>query len=113
LRQAVERLEKRNEEWASELRALRGDSKSLNIVWPVRPEDIIAADWRKPPHSNSPTKHNPPYIFNWVIPPMGQVSGGNVTIFRTIAYLESKGHKCRVYFYDARGVPSFEDVKKV
>jgi glycosyltransferase involved in cell wall biosynthesis len=111
LRQAVEHLEKRNDEWAAEVRTLRGDSKSLNIVWPIRPEDIIAADWTKTV-SSKPRTVEPPFTINWVVPPMGLASGGHADIFRTIAYLESKGHTCKVYFYDAQKETSFETIKE-
>jgi glycosyltransferase involved in cell wall biosynthesis len=113
MRHVIKQLEDRNDEWAAEVRHLRRDDQPLDIIWPVSPKEIVAADWHKPPQTAGPAKHQPPYTFNWVVPPMGQVSGGNVSIFRVIAYLESKGHTCRVYFSDARGVPTFEDVKRV
>lgn len=38
---------------------------------------------------------------NWVVPAMGSVTGGHTDIFRTINFLESRGHRCKIYFYDA------------
>lgn len=112
LHQSIKQLEARNDEWAAEVRKLRHQDETMYIIWPALPQDILDADWRKPPHLKKTPKHQPPYTFNWVVPPMGQVSGGNVDIFRSIAHLESKGHTCRVYFYDARNVPTFEQVKQ-
>jgi O-antigen biosynthesis protein len=34
------------------------------------------------------------------VTPVGQASGGHVDVFRTIAHLESRRHRCRLYFYD-------------
>lgn len=109
--QAIKRLEARNDEWAAEVRAMRGEAKALKIVWPAFEEDVIAADWR---HKSTvkPAKAKPPFTINWVVPPMGSVSGGHVDIFRAIQFLESKGHKCRIYYYDARETPTFEQVKE-
>src|SRR6185369_14733938 len=53
----------------------------------------------------------PPFTINWVVPPMGPVSGGHADIFRTINYLESKGHTCRVYFYDPQSLFNLKDIK--
>jgi len=108
---AIGRLEARNEEWAAEVRQLRKADEPLRIVLPTRKEDLLAADWHalKPP---GPARTNgPPYTFNWVLPPMGPASGGTTTLFRTIAFLEGRGHRCRVYFYDARETSSFEQVR--
>ena len=112
LREAVKRLEDRNDEWSAEVRALRGDAESLHIVWPVNPKDIVAADWPNSMQEIKTSKKKPPFIINWVIPPMGSVSGGHADIFRTIQYLESKGHQCSVYFYDVLQTSSLEDMRK-
>ena len=111
LKQTVTRLEERNNEWAAEVRALRADTGSLKIIWPVNPADIIQADWRHPKPMPSFKTHRPPFSLNWVVPPMGPVSGGHADIFRAINYLESKGHSCRVYFYDPLKSTSFEQIK--
>jgi glycosyltransferase involved in cell wall biosynthesis len=112
LKQSVKRLEDRNEEWAAEVRALRGDAETLHVLWPVTPEDIIAADWTKAPGMVKPRKVKAPLTINWVVPPMGSASGGHADIFRTIHYLESKGHTCNVYFYDALQNSSLETMEK-
>ena len=50
--------------------------------------------------ANSKIKRKPPFSISWLVPPMGVGSGGHTDIFRTIAFLESKGHKNSLYFYD-------------
>lgn len=112
LREAVDRLEARNDEWAQEVRTLRGDDKQFEILWPVFKHDLIEADFTKPLFEKLPAKHKPPFTFNWVVPPVGSVSGGHAVIFRTIRFLESQGHTCRVYFYDPMGQVSFKQIKK-
>jgi glycosyltransferase involved in cell wall biosynthesis len=111
LKEAVDRLEARNDEWAAEVRKLRGEAKSLEILWPVMLEDLIKADWSKPGPPFKPQKTKPPLIINWVVPPMGPMSGGHLNIFRIIAHLESKGHKLNVYFYDPLKQSSLESLK--
>ena len=98
----IKQLEARNEEWAAEVRELRNENKPQSIVWPVYPDDVKTAQWikNKAPKTNQKKKSSPPFVFNWVLPPMGESSGGHTTIFRIIQFLESKGHHCRVYFYD-------------
>ena len=112
LRQSVKRLEDRNDEWAAEVRALRGKPESLKIVWPARPEDIIAADWtNSAAPATTAKKATPPLKISWVVPPMGSMSGGHTSIFRTVQYLESKGHECSIYFYDPQSQSSLEAMK--
>jgi glycosyltransferase involved in cell wall biosynthesis len=111
LRKALTEHEKRQELWAQEIRELRGEFTRLGIVWPVMPEDIVAADWRKPLRIQPYKKHKPPFTINWVIPPMGPVSGGHADIFRAIGYLEKQGHACRVYFYDALKRHKMADIR--
>jgi glycosyltransferase involved in cell wall biosynthesis len=112
LRKNLVEHEKRQERWAQEVRELRGDNKRLGVVWPVFEEDIIAADWRNPRKNPPYKKHKPPFTLNWVIPPMGPVSGGHADIFRAICYLEKQGHTCRIYFYDALKQHRLADIKK-
>ncbi len=111
LRQTVSNLESRNEEWAREVRELRGDGKSYPLVWPVEKKDIIAAQWYKKTKKPHQPSAKFPLTLNWVIPPMGQGSGGHADIFRTIHFLENKGYKCRLYFYDALGTSSLKEIQ--
>jgi len=99
LAETVQALQKRNDLWAEEVRTLRGEHQTREIIWPVRPEDILAADYRKPYHPPA-VRRKPPFSVNWVVPPMGPVSGGHADIFRAINHLESRKHSCRIYFYD-------------
>lgn len=112
LRAAVERLELRNDQWADEVRRMRGDPESLKIVWPVRKEDIVAADWQKPVKTLPRKGHKPPFDITWVVPPMGPVSGGHLDIFRTVEYLESQGHRCQIHFYDPLQTSSMEAIRE-
>lgn len=112
LQEAVKRLEDRNEEWAQEVRQLRGDGKPLPIVWPVKTEDIVNAQWYHPQKNQKKVKSKLPLRVSWVVPPMGQGSGGHADIFRTIHYLEEKGYICKVYFYDAQNNSSMDEVKQ-
>ncbi len=107
-REAIARLELRNEQWADEVRTLRGDPGSLKIVWPVRESDIVAADWQKPVKRLTRKGHKPPFKITWVVPPMGPISGGHLDIFRAVEYLESRGHRCQVHFYDPLLASSME-----
>mgnify|MGYP001547686624 CR=1 FL=1 len=43
----IKQLKARNDEWAAEVRQLRGDDEVFRIIWPVFKEDLIAADYRK------------------------------------------------------------------
>ncbi len=111
LREAVKRLEDRNDEWAAEVRQLRGAPQRMEILWPVAKDDIIAADTRTKIHVEPTKRHSPPYTFNWIVPPVGSVSGGHMVIFRFINFLESLGHVCRVYFYDPMNQSTLEATK--
>ncbi len=114
LQQTIKTLEVRNDEWAAEVRMLRRDDKRLEIVWPVLKKDLIAADFEKKKAEKKPLQapRKPPFHISWVVPPMGKGTGGHVDIFRTINYLESKGHTCNVYFYDPLETSSFEELKQ-
>lgn len=111
LKQSVEKLESRNQEWEQEVRKLRGAPKSLQVVLPVLLEDLVSADWTIPQTPYKPTKKSPPLTIGWVIPPMGPVSGGHLSILRLIHFIESKGHKCNIYIYDPEKSSSLEDMK--
>jgi glycosyltransferase involved in cell wall biosynthesis len=112
LRLDINKLIERNNEWEKEVRQLRGDAKSLSIVMPVSKEDLLAANWRESKDAKKSSPKKPPYTINWVVPPMGPSSGGHADIFRTIAYLESKGHTCHVYFYDPQKQSSLVEIRK-
>jgi hypothetical protein len=54
-----------------------------------------------------------PLTFNWLMPPPGKGSGGHMTIFRFIQYLERAGHSCRIYLHNPGPGSSVEAVKAV
>lgn len=113
LQEDITKLQKRNDEWADEVRELRGDNQRLKILWPVFEKDIIAANWEKPRKLKPYKGHKPPFVINWVMPPMGPVSGGHADILRFINYLESVGHTCRIYFYEALGAHTLDEIRKL
>lgn len=45
-----------------------------------------------------------PMSIAWVVPPWGIGSGGHTTIFRLIAQLERRGHRCVVHLFDPFGM---------
>ena len=47
------------------------------------------------------------------MPPPGKGSGGHMTLFRFIKYLEDAGHTCRIYFHNPGPGSSVEAVKAV
>lgn len=68
-------------------------------------EDVMAADWSKPP-VKVPSPAAPPEKLrvHWVIPPIGEGSGGHQNILRFVRFLEASGHSCTVYIYDSMGL---------
>lgn len=75
-----------------------------DLVWPLFPEDAIAADLSRPPIVRARrAKLTEPILVNWVMSPPGIGSGGHTTIFRIIRYLEQHGYRNRIYFYNPLG----------
>jgi glycosyltransferase involved in cell wall biosynthesis len=73
-------------------------------IFPVRREDVMAADLRRAYQAPvPPILAGQPLVANWVTTPGGPGSGGHTTLFRLIRYLESHGYVNRVYFYDVYG----------
>ena len=98
--QQIQQLIDRNDEWAREVRQLRRQDEPLHIVWPVSKKDLIAAvpgSKKKVAKSHS---NKDRLTIAWIIPPMGDVSGGHTSILRVIAGLEARGHTCVIYIYD-------------
>lgn len=65
-------------------------------------DEILIADPSKPANRNwkGIGETGRPLVFNWLMPPPGKGSGGHMTIFRFIKYLEDAGHLCRIYFHN-------------
>ena len=76
--------------------------------------DVISADPSKPANRRwKGLNHFKPLCFNWLMPPPGKGSGGHMTLFRFIKYLEDHGHKCRIYFFKPNPTSTVEDVLNV
>lgn len=74
------------------------------VVWPVFPEDVLAADLAHPFMARVPkVVRDKPIETNWVIGAAGPGSGGHTTAFRIVKYLQRHGYANRVYFYDPFG----------
>lgn len=72
-----------------------------DVVMPVRPADVMAADLSQPFRAAVPNiSPGEPVFVNWVTTPAGPGSGGHTTLYRIINYLESHGYVNRIYFYD-------------
>jgi glycosyltransferase involved in cell wall biosynthesis len=70
------------------------------VVWPVLPEDILAADLSRPrPMPISRIASSAPISINWVTTPSGPGSGGHRTFYRIIKYLDKAGYDNRIFFY--------------
>lgn len=70
-------------------------------VWPVVPDDIIAADLSQPFGAQVPEiDRDAPITVNWVTGPAGPGSGGHTTLYRIVKHLQNIGYLNRVYLYD-------------
>ena len=101
--QTINNLQEQTKDLAEEIKLLKETSviatnKKDLVLWPKFEKDILSADLRLP--QKKLIKRHPPFTINWVLPAMEKASGGRADILRTIAYLENKGHVCRLYFYD-------------
>jgi O-antigen biosynthesis protein len=68
---------------------------------PVLRPDVLAADLSHPAAVQLlPVQSGEPLTINWVTIPARPNSGGHTTIFRTIRYLEARGYRNRLYFYN-------------
>lgn len=65
-------------------------------------DEILTADPSKPANTNWKARPESAtsLTFNWLMPPPGKGSGGHMTIFRFIKYLEKSGHTCRIYLHN-------------
>jgi glycosyltransferase involved in cell wall biosynthesis len=87
----------------------RGKIKLYSEPWL---KEIIGPDGLEL-NRNWPGTNKKSLTFNWLMPPPGKGSGGHVTIFRFIQFLEKSGHKCRIYFHNADPKSKVEDVKRI
>lgn len=78
--------------------------------------EILKADISKPANEHYTPKQNLGSsfkTFNWLMPPPGKGSGGHMTIFRFIKYLEESGHTCRIYLHNPGPGSSVDAVKAI
>lgn len=113
-REEMEKLQERNNEWEREVRALRHEDEKMYIVLPVSKQDLQKAIIPLKNKVRRAVAGSEPGVntISWIIPPMGPVSGGHTTIFRTIQGLERNGFKCKVYVYDPQNTTSLEAIKQ-
>lgn len=77
-------------------------------------EEILGVDPKKPANQNwKGFKENRKLTVNWLMPPPGKGSGGHMTLFRFIRYLELEGHTCRIYFHNPGEFSTVESVKAI
>ena len=68
--------------------------------WPVRTEDVLAADLEAPFVPPVPAvEPGEPLRLNWVMTGPSRCSGGHTTIFRMLRHLEAHGYRNHIYFY--------------
>ncbi len=87
---------KKWEKW--KLTEYYGFSTERDII-PLNQEELTA-------HKNDAVK-----LLNWIIPDMGEGSGGHVTIFRFVSKLEGMGFHSRLYLYQSRLYHSDEEIR--
>ncbi len=77
--------------------------------------EVLSVDLSKPANIKylAPKSPKKQLTINWLMPPPGKGSGGHMTIFRFIRYLEQSGHKCRIYLHNPGPGSSVEAVKAV
>lgn len=77
-------------------------------------DEILLADPSKSANINwkGLDKSKRVLTFNWLMPPPGKGSGGHMTIFRFIKYLEDAGHVCRIYFHNPGSGSTVEAVRE-
>ena len=72
-----------------------------DIVWPVLPDDVLAADLSRPFQAKALRVASGEQIsINWVTSPAGPGSGGHTTAYRIMKFLDDAGYINRIYFYD-------------
>ena len=90
-------------------------SKKQKIDTSAIYDEILKADPSIPANVNWVAPSNPKtkLTINWLMPPPGKGSGGHMTIYRFIEYLEKAGHTCRIYFHNPGPGSSVEAVQAI
>lgn len=98
---ALEKVDKKRVNEASK--------KKINFL--VKTEDVLNADWSINKFSTIKPVDKNIYTFNWIMSPPGKGGGGHQNLFRFIKFLESAGHKCRIYLYSNIDQRSAKEIK--
>lgn len=89
--------------------------KKLKIDTSAIYSEVLKADPSLPANKDwkalAKSKEN--LTVNWLMPPPGKGSGGHMTIYRFIEYLEKAGHTCRIYFHNPGPGSSVEAVQAI
>jgi glycosyltransferase involved in cell wall biosynthesis len=95
--------------------AQRRLARGREVELPVALEDVLAADWdvRQANDGRVPVTADRPLTITWVIPPIGNGSGGHHTILRFVRALEQRGHRCRIVVYDGRGIQTGAEAREI
>lgn len=73
--------------------------KKSGIHFKTSIEELCSVDLnRKIPKWKGLNKEK--FTFAWIMPPPGKGSGGHITLFRYIKYLENEGHENIIYFHN-------------
>jgi len=93
----------------------KGSSKRLKVDTSAIYSEVLAADPSLPANKNWKSLENSKksLTMNWLMPPPGKGSGGHMTIYRFIEYLEKAGHTCRIYFHNPGPGSSVEAVQTI
>jgi hypothetical protein len=93
----------------------RSKSKRNKIDTSAIYKEVLLADPSFPANRDykAPKAQKQSLTFNWLMPPPGKGSGGHMTIYRFIEYLENAGHTCRIYFHNPGPGSSVEAVQAI
>ncbi len=104
-------LERQNQDLIDKL--YPDGQKKAQVIWPLLQKEVINLKLPVDIKRSAKSKISLPLTINWVVPPLIAASGGQADIIRTIAHLESRGHTCRIYFYDPAESSNMESIKQV
>jgi glycosyltransferase involved in cell wall biosynthesis len=103
---ALQKIQKKNQKTSH--------NKKIKISFLAKYQDVLQAKWSTHPYDPNPIKTKLPLTINWVMSPPGKgVGGGHQNIFRFIAYLVSRGHKCNVYLYSGQFFQEEKEAQQV
>lgn len=79
-------------------------SGAAALSFHLRRDDIISGDRLVLPAPDHRPPRDRPLTIGWIMTPPSAGSGGHTTMLRMVEALESAGHRCTLFLYDARGV---------